>query len=415
MIKTITKLLIHTWLTALVLAASAVAIASPAKTPHPARLLMAHYMPWFQADPSAGKWGWHWTMNHYDSDKSVAGRRQIASHYYPLIGPYDSSDPDLLEYHVLLMKFAGFDGATIDWNGTDDYYDYAQTNRNSEKLAALLTKADLRFAIVYDDNCVRQLVAGHRLAPADVVAHGQQTLEWLQGHWFSSPNYAQFDDKPLFLVFGGNGGYYQGSQWDQIFAPLKTQPAYFSELGRNPPAIGGFGWPVPDGGTKASFAALDSFYGWYAHTTDFIAVAYPRFEDIYAEARVHKSWGSIDDQGGKTYEETLSRALKSKAPITQVATWNDWGEGTQIEPSAEFGYRDLEATQRLRKKYLDPKFPYSAQDLRLPAQLYKLRKSYANDRPAQAKLGKIAALLFAGHTREGRKALERFSSKSGPQ
>ncbi|HEX5323212.1 MAG TPA: glycoside hydrolase family 99-like domain-containing protein, partial [Capsulimonadaceae bacterium] len=168
---------------------------------------------------------------------------------------------------------------------------------------------------------------------------------------------------------------------------------------------GGFGWPVPDGGTKASFTALDRFYGWYAHTTDFIAPAYPRFQDIYAQAGTQKSWGSIDDQAGKTYIETLTRALRSRAPIIQIATWNDWGEGTQIEPSVEFGYRDLEATQRLRKKYIDPSFPYTPQDLRLPARLYELRKRSAGNQAIQARLDRVSAQLEAGETRRAGKLL----------
>jgi len=49
----------------------------------------------------------------------------------------------------------------------------------------------------------------------------------------------------------------------------------------------------------------------------------------------------------------------------QLVTWNDWGEGTQIEPSVEFGYRDLEATQRERRR-MTPSFPCIAADLRLP-------------------------------------------------
>ena len=40
----------------------------------------------------------------------ATGKRQIASHYYPKIGPYASSDPDVIEYHLLLMKYAGVDG-----------------------------------------------------------------------------------------------------------------------------------------------------------------------------------------------------------------------------------------------------------------------------------------------------------------
>ena len=104
-------------------------------------------------------------------------------------------------------------------------------------------------------------------------------------------------------------------------------------------------------------------------------VAFPRFHDIYREAKVHESWGRIDDQGGKTFEDTLDRALRSKSPMVQIATWNDWGEGTIIEPSLEFGYRDLEVIQRLRRQHVEPGFSPRADDLHLPLRLYELRKA----------------------------------------
>src|SRR4051812_27029234 len=72
--------------------------------------VMVYYMPWFTAKPFSSGWGWHWTMDHFNPDRvNPAGQREIASWYYPLIGPYDSSDPAVLEYHVLLMKLAGID------------------------------------------------------------------------------------------------------------------------------------------------------------------------------------------------------------------------------------------------------------------------------------------------------------------
>lgn len=64
--------------------------------------IMVHYMPWYMSKPISGYWGWHWTMNHFDPEKvDNIGKREIASHYYPLIGPYDSSDPFLLESRLL--------------------------------------------------------------------------------------------------------------------------------------------------------------------------------------------------------------------------------------------------------------------------------------------------------------------------
>jgi len=48
-------------------------------------------------------------MGHFNPDVITNRKHQIASWYYPLIGPYDSLDPAVLEYHVLLMKLAGID------------------------------------------------------------------------------------------------------------------------------------------------------------------------------------------------------------------------------------------------------------------------------------------------------------------
>src|SRR5437867_3561577 len=97
----------------------------PADQHTAATFMMAHYMPWFEAKPIAKHWGWHWTMNRFDPEKISNGRREIAAHYYPLIGPYDSNDPAVLEYHLLLMKLSGIDGVIVDWYSLENFLDYA--------------------------------------------------------------------------------------------------------------------------------------------------------------------------------------------------------------------------------------------------------------------------------------------------
>src|SRR5205823_1799379 len=105
--------------------------------------LLVHYMPWYVAKPYSGSWGWHWTMNHFEPDTIINGKRQIASWYYPLIGPYDSLDPAVLEYHVLLMKLAGVDGVAVDWYGADNFNDYASNNQRTLALLNYTRKAGL--------------------------------------------------------------------------------------------------------------------------------------------------------------------------------------------------------------------------------------------------------------------------------
>src|SRR6266849_6757025 len=70
--------------------------------------LYVHVMPWFDTKASQGSWGIHWTMANRNPDIiDGSGRRQIASYYYPMIGPYASGDRDVVEYQLLLMKYAG--------------------------------------------------------------------------------------------------------------------------------------------------------------------------------------------------------------------------------------------------------------------------------------------------------------------
>ena len=79
-----------------------------------------HYMPWFDSPNYNTNWGAHWTMANKNPNlivDEITGKREIASHYYPLIGPYDSQDPDVIEYHFLLMKYSGVDGILINWYG----------------------------------------------------------------------------------------------------------------------------------------------------------------------------------------------------------------------------------------------------------------------------------------------------------
>ncbi len=102
-------------------------------------------MPWFQTPYSLGgtSWGYHWTLNSSSYNPNVIdglGRRKIASWYYPLIGPYDSLDPAVLEYHVLLMKLAGIDGVIVDWYGSDNYYDYGINTKGHWRCSIILAR-----------------------------------------------------------------------------------------------------------------------------------------------------------------------------------------------------------------------------------------------------------------------------------
>ncbi len=384
------------------------AVAAP--TPAPKPLLMTHYMPWFQAKPYSQAWGWHWTMNHYNPDHVAPdGRRDAPSHYYPLIGLYDSGDPDALQTQVLLMKMAGINGVIFDWYGNDDFMDYGAVNRHVEAMIPILRRAGLKFAVCYETHTIATETQGNLYPASQEVPHVHGVLEWMQARFFAQPNYLKLNGRPVLLTFG-DPVLKTSAAWDQVFAGIAPKPLYFTEGSPQvaPASEGAFEWPQPHDGTQAGLAEQSGFIASAKQYPASISGAFPRFDDIYAQAGVQPSYGHIDDQNGQTYVSTLTNSLRSGAPIIQLITWNDWGEGTQIEPSREFGYRDLEATRRLEKQYLGTSLSYTDADLRLPVRWYQLRKQYAASPGAEQKLADFVPLVLSGKTNQARMLLHHF-------
>lgn len=328
-------------------------------------LIMAHYMPWFTANEDEGHWGWHWTMNHFDPSRRNEGRREIASHFYPLIGTYDSRDPLVIEYHLLTMKLSGIDGVIIDWYGREDFRDYAMLHQATMAVVEEADRLGMKFIICYEDQTLGALVEAGKLRSEDKVIHAASELEWLSDNLFNLPGYVRHEGEPVLLSFGQNG--LSNEQWSECLERVQTKVAYFSLHHRREAAEGAYDWPLPSEG----IAAIDRFEREAKSWPSAISVAFPRFVDIYAQAQLHDSYGMISDEQGRTFRRTLARALALETPIVQLATWNDWGEGTQLEPSVEFGFRDLEHLLS-KKQSLDERFEQAiAKDLELPLLLYR--------------------------------------------
>jgi hypothetical protein len=363
-------------------------------------------MPWFAAKPAVPSWGWHWTMNAFDPDRIVAGQRSIASHYHPLIGPYDSGDPAVIEYHLLLMKVAGIDGIIVDWYGLSNLFDYPAIHQNTAALFSAAAEIGLKVGICYEDQTIPKLVEAGKLAKTDRVEHFRTEVDWLRKNWFAHRAYLQINGRPVLLSFGFDG--LSDREWEEGLPKGGDGPIYLSEHRRRPAAARAFDWPVPRDG----LARLDRFARNAKKSPVGMAAALPRFDDIYAEAKIHPSYGKIPDDEGRTFTATLTRALTCGAPLIQIVTWNDWGEGTSIEPTVELGYRDLEAIQRLRRKHIEPRFAPVADDLLLVHRLYLLRREQSRRPDLEQQLDAAARLLARSGFRSGRETLNRLAGGS---
>lgn len=335
--------------------------------------VFVHMMPWFETKESNnGVWGLHWRMNNKNPNLILPnGQRDIASHYYPSIGPYASGDANVIEYQLLLMKLSGIDGLFIDWPGVQNANDYPLLVRNTEKIVALLDKVGLSFAIVYEDQ---------NLPTSNTIPTAQADMNYLQTNFFTRTNYEKVNNKPMLLVFGPQR-ISDAAQWTSVFSVLPVAPAFFTLWGESSeaPATGEFAWVVQNN--------INSLNGFYAngYSGTKVSAAYPGFNSYYALGGWSgPTWIIPHDNGNGdlgTFQQTLDLGLaQTGINYLQLVTWNDYGEGTNIEPTKEFGYGFLTTLQQRLG------VAYNQADLEMIDRLYRLRVEKAGDNDVQGKL-----------------------------
>jgi hypothetical protein len=356
-------------------------------------------------------------MDHFNPDLvGASGERQIASWYYPLIGPYDSTDPAVLEYHVLLMKLAGIDGVIVDWYGSANCLDYGDNNEATLKLFEFTRRAHLKFALCYEDQTIRHLIDTNYIAAKDAVPQAQKEMLYLQKQFFPDESYFRLKDKPVLLNFGPQY-FVTNSDWENIFSVLArtNRPAFFTEDNRVAASVGAFSWPpmwmsqAPGTGGILSEAALRGYLADFEQKAAgwpmYVSSAFPRFHDIYQRAGVRSYLGYLGDRHGETLRETLSRAMTNSSAFVQVVTWNDFGEGSMVEPTEEYGYRDLGIVQELRRQFLQPDFSGTTNDLALALRFYNLRRNTATNSSASHQLDTIFSEIVSNKLEDAKAQL----------
>ena len=323
----------------------------------------AHFMPWFETDATcldAGKWGWHWTMNA--SLNPAQG--EIASHYHPLTGAYASGDPVVLDYQCLLMKYSGLEGVMVDWYGSDADNGTARHTSNTVALFKAIEKAGMKMTIVYEDQTLS--------SASDPVGKAREDMRYLARNFFQSDNYTKVDGKPLLLVFGPQG-INTPKEWYRTFQMLENKPAFVVLNGHISKAndatyqnaIGEYLWvnATPESWYASAKSQFDMLIGG----------AMPGFNDYYKEGGSGEGYTKYDDEGGALFDRQLKAAKDAGLKWLQISTWNDYGEGTIIEPTKEFGYRYLTKLQEFTG------VKYQEADLQQIFRWYQLKVKYVND------------------------------------
>jgi hypothetical protein len=345
-------------------------------------------MPWFQTPASLGgtggsSWGWHWTMNTRNPNiVDPNGQREIASNYYPLIGPYDSSDPYVIEYHMLLMKLSGVDGTILDWYGSaGSNGDINSLLSASNTIIGDTNTYGLKVGVCLEDRFAR--------TTSDVTTN----INYAAQHYFGMSNYIKVgaSNTPLMPLFGPINET-SPSNWTTIMSGVTQKPDMVplqyqaSQVGSY--ATGEMGWIYQDQGTTDHLTVQKNFLQNEAGKfTTSLGDAYPGYNDYYQQGGAGNGAGfTIPSNNGATLAATLAQDQTYSANINaiQIATFNDFGEGTQIEPTVQDGFTDLQKLQQFTG------VSYGLSQLQLVYQLYETRAQFKGNSTVEAILNNTA-------------------------
>lgn len=360
-------------------------------------LFIAHYMTWFGLPEISGDWyQWQFKMeglsidkHHYPGLVMANGRRDIAAIHYPTVGPYDSTDPNLAEYHILLAKDSGIDGFMVNWYGFEsDKGVRNQEDKGFENLLRTAERLDFKVCINFDDKCAfppyRKFTRRE-----EAVEFAKQTLKRVMEKYGSSPAYLRIEGRPVFSNFGWHYATsnsldqtsFSVAEWKSIKSSLKQFRPYF---------IHDHQWDWRRSIEDAGFHKVaESVYSWVGKDTDRIAFL-EESQKLYKKGKLRMvtglanpgfdnlpcwGWGGglsrVSRRDGQEYRDQFEESLRYGSGFLHLVTWNDFTEGSTIEPTEEYGDLYLRITAEYANRFTKT-FVYG-RSLDMPQKIYSLR------------------------------------------
>ena len=249
---------------------------------------------------------------------------------------YDSADAGQVHRQVVDMISRGIQGAIAAWYGPAN---------NTIDAATMLLKSEaeahpgqFKFAIMEDAGALGSAAAGNG---CDVTDQLISDLTYVATQYQSSPAYMQMNGRPVIFFFGVDAYYID---WSRVISSIPGNPLLIFQGTKglsHTSSDGGFSWVNVNASNPfdLNLAAQDAFYEAARHKTGSVAVGsvYKGFNDTLA------AWGTnrvTNQQCGQAWQQTFSEAGKfysssEQLPAIQIATWNDYEEGTAIEPGID--------------------------------------------------------------------------------
>ncbi len=336
------------WLMLLAVAGMILTLGGRAAAQSPERLVLAFYYTWFD-----------------ENSWNPGGLPDLPAQ------PYVSRDRGVMARHIEQAKGAGIDALVVSWYGPR-----VENNQTETNFRAMLDEAAARgFRLALDVEVTSPFFG----SAGDV----QGALATLLATHAQHPAYLKVGGKPV--IFFWRQQRFDGGTWAAIRAAVDPgHGSLWIEEGVDVSMLNVFDghhlykvtWNPPTdlSYTANKFARLvRGAAASLGAPKVYVATAMPGWDD--RKLGRGDSFG-ISREGGAYYERSWQAAIGSSPDWIIITSFNEWPEGTYIEPSQAFGSRFLELTGKWSAAFKGASFavqpPPAAAQAAAPAQVAPL-------------------------------------------
>lgn len=303
------------------------------------RKVLAFYYTWYGTPQVSGNW-YHWDEGgHSPNDVNEDGYPDLGATNHPSYGPYDSNDPYTIRRHLKWSEEAGIDALIATWWGQGLYHDKAL-----EVVLREATQSSTKLSVYYE------------VVPKSGMNGVVEDFRYIIEKHGRHPGFFRVDGKPVIFVYGRAMGQLNYQQWSEVLKQVRSKyDALF----------------IADTGSQELIELFDG-----GHTYNPVGlVVQQQNMDIHYRELVNKcrKAGKIacatvipgyDDsnigrknitvanrKGGELYKSLWSKAEASDPDWILITSFNEWHEGSEIEPSIEHGKLYLQLTRSLANRF----------------------------------------------------------------
>ena len=301
--------------------------------PRPSMRVHAFYYPWYANPETDGEWG-HW--NHQIAVPDAGAYEppdQIGANFYPLLGLYSSNSEDDLSVHMRQLRYARVGVISVSWWGKGDF-----TDKTIPRLLDVASKHRIKVGFHIEPFSGRSAATTKEAIMYIIDRYGSHPAFYRDRQHGGRPMFYIYDsylvpDADWATILSPSGeNTIRGTKYDSIVIGLYVKEGDWSSM-RDSYFDGFYTYFATDGFTYGSSISNWAGMAHWAKQNDKLFI--PSVGPGYADTRI-RPWNVANQRGredGAYYDRMWDAALDVCADFVSITSFNEWHEGTQIEPA----------------------------------------------------------------------------------